>query len=284
MKKHFVLAGCVTLVVVCCLSAQNVRVPPAPGETNAAATKELRTPPEAGSPNPAQVAELVLANHILTTEGVLDAYGHVSVRSDRDSNHFLLASHLPAGVITAADIIEYDMDTKPVRNTGAIGYSERFIHGEIYKARPDVKAVVHLHSPDILPYTVTNVPLKPMIHMGGFLPQEMPMFEIRKAGGMTDMLIRSNELGRALAETLGMQTAALLRGHGAVVVADSLHVVVGRAYYMTVNARAETQALALGGGKVSNVTFLEPEEAAKTASQDGFERAWTYWKSKQEKK
>jgi ribulose-5-phosphate 4-epimerase/fuculose-1-phosphate aldolase len=282
MKTYFGLAGGGALLALACgLSAQNVRTPPAPGEVNAAATRNLRTPPIAGLPDPAQIAELVLANHLLTAEGVLDAYGHVSVRSERDSNHFLLARHLPAGVVTAADIIEYDMDTKPVRDTGAVGYSERFIHGEIYKARPDVKAVIHLHSPDILPYTVTNVPLRPMIHTAGFLPQEMPMFEIRKAGGMTDMLIRSNELGRTLAETLGTKTAALLRGHGAVVVADSLHVVAGRSYYMTINARAETQALALGGGKV---TFLDPEEAAKATNQDGYERAWIYWKSKNEKK
>ena len=156
-----------------------------------------------------------------------------------------------------------------------------FIHGEIYKVRPDVKAIVHLHSPDVMPYTVTKIPLKPMIHMAGFLPQQIPMFEIRKAGGMTDMLIRTNELGKALAETLGSQPVALLRGHGAVVVADSLHVVAGRSYYMTVNARTETQALMLSGGKV---TFLAPEEASKAAAQDGFERAWTYWKYKQENK
>ncbi|MEQ1885121.1 MAG: class II aldolase/adducin family protein [Bryobacteraceae bacterium] len=261
---------------------QAVRTPPDPGKTSASGN--MRTPPvppAADLPDPAQIEELVLANHILASEGVVDAYGHVSVRSNKDPNHFLLARHLPSGVVTAADILEYDMDTKPVRDPGATGYSERFIHGEIYKARPDVKAVVHLHSADILPYTVTKVPLKPMIHMAGFLPQEMPMFEIRKAGGMTDMLIRSNELGKALADTLGSKPAALLRGHGAVVVADSLHVLVGRAYYMSVNAKAETQALALGGGKV---TFLDPQEAEKAANQDGFERAWTYFKSKQERK
>lgn len=284
MKKHFGLAGGAMLLAVFCLAAQNVRTPPAPGEANPAATKNLRKPPVTGLPDPAQIAELVLANHILAAQSVLDAYGHVSVRSARDSNHFLLASHEPAGLITAAEILEYDLDTKPVRETGLVGYSERFIHGEIYKSRPDVKAIVHLHSGDVLPYTVTNVPLRPLIHMAGFLPQDLPVFEIRKAGGMTDMLIRSNELGHALAEALGSKSAVLLRGHGAVVVADNLHVVAGRSYYLMINARAETQALALGGGKLSNVTFLDPEEAAKTANQDGYERAWTYWKDQLEGK
>ena len=133
-----------------------------------------------GMPNPAQVAELVLANHILAAQGVVDAYGHVSVRDERNKDHFLLAQHLPASVITATDILEYDLDTKPVRDTTLIGYSERFIHGEIYKARPDVMAVIHFHAPDIIPFTVTNVPLRPMIHMAGFLPQDIPVFEIRK--------------------------------------------------------------------------------------------------------
>src|SRR6266852_6182653 len=182
----------------------------------------------AGQASKALIDELVLANRILSNEGVLDAYGHVSVRSDRDHNHFFLGRHLPAGVLTPADMIEYDLDTKPVVQSDYIGYSERFIHGEIYKA-----------------------------------------------GGVTDMLIRTNELGRALAQTLGDKPAALLRGHGAVVVGPSLHVVAGRSYYMNVNARELEQALLLGGGKV---TYLEREEALKAAPQDGFERAWELWK------
>jgi len=239
--------------------------------------QNVKAPPDPDAPSAAQVAELVLANHILANEGVIDAYGHVSVRSEKNPNHFLLARHLPGGVVTAADILEYDLNTKPVHETSVVGYSERFIHGEIYKVRPDVKAVIHFHSPDVIPFTVTNVPLRPMIHMAGFLPETTPVFEIRNAGGITDMLIRTNELGHALAMTLGDKPAVLMRGHGAVVVADSLHVAVGRAYYMGINARTELQALQLGAGKV---TFMEPEEAKKAAPQDGFERAWTYWRYK----
>jgi ribulose-5-phosphate 4-epimerase/fuculose-1-phosphate aldolase len=221
------------------------------------------------------VDELVIANHILANTGVLDAYGHVSVRDDRNPNHYLLARHMAAGLVTADDIIEYDLDSKAVNANESTGYTERFIHGNIYKARPDVMAVVHFHAPEVVPFGVTGVPLRPVFHMAAFLGEGVPVFEIRKAGGVTDMLIRNNALGHALAQTLADKPAVLLRGHGAVVVAPSLHVVVGRAYYMMVNARVEAQALQLGGG---HVTYLEQDEARKAAPQDGYERAWNLWK------
>jgi ribulose-5-phosphate 4-epimerase/fuculose-1-phosphate aldolase len=221
------------------------------------------------------IDELVTANHILANIGVLDAYGHVSVRDDRNPNHFLLARHMAAGLVTASDIIEYDFDSKAVNASESTGYTERFIHGNIYKARPDVMSVVHFHAPEVIPFGVMDIPLRPVFHMAAFLGEGVPVFEIRKAGGVTDMLIRNTALGQALAETLGNKPAALLRGHGAVVVAPSLHVVAGRAYYMTVNARVQAQAMQLSGGKV---TYLEQEEARKAAPQDGFERAWALWK------
>lgn len=223
------------------------------------------------------VEELVTANRILANEGVLDAYGHVSIRDPRNPNHFLLAKHMPAGLVTAEDIIEYDLDSKPVDPKQTEGYTERFIHGEIYRARPDVKAIVHTHAADLIPFSITTVPLRPISHMAGFLGAGVSRFEIREAGGVTDMLVRNPELGRALAKALADKPAALMRGHGAVVVADSLHVVVGRAYYMNMNARLLTQALQLGGGKV---TYMEHDEALKAGAQDGFERAWTYWKAR----
>jgi HCOMODA/2-hydroxy-3-carboxy-muconic semialdehyde decarboxylase len=251
----FVLA-----VAACTLAAQSGRT-----------AKAGAVPPSAAS----QIEELVLANHILTMNGVLDAYGHVSVRSARNPNHFYLSRHIPAGTVTAADIIEYDLDSKQVGGNPGTGYTERFIHGEIYRARPDVNAVVHCHSPELLPFSVTTVPLRPMIHMAAFLGGPVPVFEIRDAGGITDMLIRDPTLGRALAKTLGDNTAALLRGHGAVVVAPSLHVVAGRSYYMSVNAKAQQQAIQMGGEKV---TYLDPGEAQKALPQDGYERSWQLWK------
>jgi HCOMODA/2-hydroxy-3-carboxy-muconic semialdehyde decarboxylase len=230
---------------------------------------------EAPKSDAAQIDELVLANHILTMNGVLDAYGHVSVRSQRNPNHYFLARHVPAGVVTRTDIIEYDLDSKPVSGDPSAGYTERFIHGEIYRARPDVLAVVHCHPAELVAFSVSGVPLRPLIHTSAFLSDPVPVFEIRKVGGMTDMLIRNPELGHALAQTLGDKPAALLRGHGAVVVGESLHVVAGRSYFMVVNAKVQQQAMQMSGGKVN---YLEAEEARKSGTQDGFERAWQLWK------
>jgi HCOMODA/2-hydroxy-3-carboxy-muconic semialdehyde decarboxylase len=245
-----------------------------------AQTAKRKAPPSSGSS--ALVQELVLANHMLANEGVVDAYGHVSVRDPQNAGHFFLARHVAAGVVTAADIVEYDLDSNAVRGDSSGGYTERFIHGEIYKARPDVMAVVHCHSPELIPFGATSTPLRPIIHLAGFLGEGVPLFEIRKAGGMTDMLIRNPALGHALAQTLANKPAALMRGHGAVVVAPSLHVVVGRAYYMNLDARLQWQAILLGGK--NSVTYLDPEEANKSAGQDGFERAWDFWKHRAEAK
>jgi HCOMODA/2-hydroxy-3-carboxy-muconic semialdehyde decarboxylase len=228
----------------------------------------------------ALVEELVLANRILVEEGVLDAYGHVSVRDPQNPNHFLLARHIPAITVTAADIVEYDFEANPVDGTDAIGYSERFIHSEIYRARPDVMAIVHTHAPDLIPFTTTATPLRPMYHMAGFLGAGVPVFEIRNTGGMTDMLIRNGSLGKAVAQTLGAKPAVLLRGHGAVVAAPSLHVVAGWSYYMSLNARIQWQALLVG----TPVTYLDPEEAKKASMQDGYERFWESGKKKLEGK
>lgn len=224
---------------------------------------------------PNQIQELVLANHILANEGVLDAYGHVSVRSAQNPNHFFLARHIAAGTVTVADIIEYDLDSKPVHETGMAGYSERFIHGEIYKTRPDVKAIMHGHAPEIVTFSVLQTPLRPIAHMAAFLAGPVPVFDTRSATNSGEMLIRNNELGHALAQKLGTGPAVLLRGHGEVVVADSLHVVAGRAYYMNLNARELLQALMVPGSKV---TYIQPNEAAAMAAQDGYERAWDLWK------
>jgi HCOMODA/2-hydroxy-3-carboxy-muconic semialdehyde decarboxylase len=253
MRIRLIHLGCVLVAAAWSLPAQN-----------------------AAAPSKALIEELVIANRILANEGVVDAYGHVSIRDERNPGHYWLARHMAAGLVTAQDIVEYDLDSKPVSGDASTGYTERFIHGEIYRARPDVKAIVHCHSPDLIPFGVSNVQLLPVYHMAAFLGEGVPVFEIRKAGGVTDMLIRNPALGKALAETLGDKPAALMRGHGAVVVAASLHVVVGRAYYMNMNARLQQQAIQLGG----KVTYLETEEARKAAPQDGYERSWDFWKQR----
>src|SRR5437870_11176902 len=203
--------------------------------------------------NSPQIPDLVTANHILANEGVLDAYGHVSVRDEKNPSHYLMSRSMPPLFVQAGDIVEYDADSKPINDTRPL-FNERFIHGEIYRLRPDVKAVVHFHAPDVVAFSVGNIPLRPMVHMAGFIVPNIPIFDIRKSAGITDMLVRNNELGHSLAEAVGDKPLALLRGHGAVVVAPSVKLVTGRAYYTMVNAKAQAQAIALFGA--NNVMYL----------------------------
>jgi HCOMODA/2-hydroxy-3-carboxy-muconic semialdehyde decarboxylase len=234
----------------------------------------------AGPPDPQLLEDLVAANHILVDQGVLDGYGHVSARHDRDPSRFLMSRSLAPELVTAADVLEYGLDSEPVAAAGRTSYLERFIHGEIYRARPDVRAIVHSHSPSVIPFGATGAPLRPLYHMSAFLSGGVPVWDIgRAAGGATDMLVRTPALGHALAQALGARPVVLMRGHGAVVVGTSLPQVVFRSVYTEVNARLQAQAIALGGG---NVTYLSPEEAAKAegsiASTLG--RPWELWKRK----
>jgi HCOMODA/2-hydroxy-3-carboxy-muconic semialdehyde decarboxylase len=217
----------------------------------------------------------VTANHILVNEGVLDGYGHVSVRNPDNPNRYFLARAGAPGLVTAADIVEYDLDSNAISKTTSTSYTERFIHSEIYKARPEIMAVVHCHCSEVIPFANSGIPLQPMHHMGWFIGQGVPVFEIRKTGGETDMLIRTPALGKAVAEALDGKLAVLMRGHGAAIAATSLHLVVGMSYYLNLNARLQYQAMQLGGNKI---TYLDPEESKK-AAQD-YERSWDYWKYK----
>ncbi|MGQ9369102.1 class II aldolase/adducin family protein [Azospirillum sp. ST 5-10] len=223
------------------------------------------------------VEDLAAANRILYHRGVVDAFGHVSVRHDRAPDRFLLARNMAPGHVTAEDIMEFDLDGRPFDPRGRRVYLERFIHGEIFRARPDVVAVVHSHSPAVVPFSVVkSVPLQAMCHMGGFLASPVPVFEIRDvAGPATDLLIRDRPLGAALADALGGSPAVLMRGHGSTVVGRSLREAVFRAVYTEVNARLQSEALRLGP-----VTYLTPEEgAATTATNAGqIDRAWNLWR------
>ena len=157
---------------------------------------------------PKLIADLVVANHILFDQAVVDGFGHISVRSEINPNHYYLARSMAPSLVTAADIIEYDLDSNALDANGRASYLERFIHGEIYKLRPDVKAIVHSHSPAVIPFGVTGVPLKPLYHMSSFLGAGAPVFDIKKAAGETDMLIRNNKLGEDLAKALGDKSVA----------------------------------------------------------------------------
>jgi ribulose-5-phosphate 4-epimerase/fuculose-1-phosphate aldolase len=229
--------------------------------------------------DPALIEDLVAANRILYDQGVVDGFGHVSVRHDKRHDHFLLARSMAPGLVAAADIMEFDPDGAAVDPQGRTPYLERFIHSEIFKAHPLVMAVVHSHSPAVIPFGVVAVPLRPIYHMGGFLAPHVPVFEIRAAGGLaTDMLVRDPALGAALARTLGDSAVALLRGHGNVVVGGSIREVVFRAVYTEINARLATEALRLGQGQA---VFLNDAEAAAATATNRAQigRAWDLWKA-----
>jgi ribulose-5-phosphate 4-epimerase/fuculose-1-phosphate aldolase len=224
------------------------------------------------------IDDLVAANRILDREGVLDGFGHVRARHGTDPARFLLARSMAPGLVTVDDIIEFDVDGNAIDPRGRALYVERFIHSEIYKAHPEVEAVVHSHSPSIIPFGATAVPLRPIYHMSSFLGAGAPVFEIREAGGpATDMLIRSPELGAALAHRLGNSAVVLMRGHGNVVIGHSLQQVVFRAIYTEVNAKLQADALRLGQGQVE---FLNTEEAANATETNNnvLGRPWELWK------
>jgi HCOMODA/2-hydroxy-3-carboxy-muconic semialdehyde decarboxylase len=237
-----------------------------------------QVPVSGGPVDPQLIEDLVAANRILADQGVLDGWGHVSVRHPRDPNRYLLSRSRAPELVSTDDILEFDLDSNPVDAKGHSLYTERFIHGEIYKARPDVMAIVHTHAPALIPFSITKVQLKPVYHRSAFVSAGIPVFEIRARAGMTDMLIRDKALGRALADALGNHPAALMRGHGAVIVGPSIQRVVGRSIFLPLNATLQMQAAALGGP----VTYLDPEEAAKIEAREGFGlgRAWEAWKRK----
>jgi len=232
----------------------------------------------AGLVEPALIEDLVAASRILADQGVLDAFGHVSMRHPGDPGRFLMARSLAPALVTAADIVEHDLDGNGIDANGRGLFLERFIHGEVYRARPDVNAVVHSHSPAVIPFGAVQVPMRAMFHSAGFLAQGVPVFDIRKGFGMTDMLVRDSAIGKALAADLGDRPVVLMRGHGNVVVGASVPVAVFRAVYTEVNARLQIQAAMLGGP----ITFLAAEEGAKADNvhQQVVGRPWELWKRK----
>ncbi|WP_371421976.1 class II aldolase/adducin family protein [Tardiphaga sp.] len=255
------------LAIVFALSLQ-----PASAQTAA----QPPAPTSAGPVDPALMQDLVVANRVLTDLNVIDGFGHVSMRHPTDPNRYLMGRSVAPALVTADDIMEYDLDSNPVDAKGRASFLERFIHGEIYKARPDVKAIVHTHSPGIIPFSVSSTPLRPVFHLGAFLFPDVPVFEIRDSAGMSNMLVSNAQLGKALAMTLGDRSVALMRGHGSVVVAATIPMAVFRAHYSNVNAQLQSQALALGG----SVSYLLGEESQKTLGviDQIHGRAWDLWK------
>lgn len=234
-----------------------------------------QTAPATAGPVPAAaIEELVLANRILNDRGVLDAYGHVSIRHPANPNRYLMARAIAPGLVTAEDILEFDLDSNPVDRRGRSLFVERFIHGEVYKSRPQVNSVIHTHSMGVIPFSITQTPLRPVIHNASFLHVGVPVWEIREAGGTTNMLVRDGKLGQSLAAALGDKPVALMRGHGNVVVGPNVRVATARAIFTDENARMQAVALSFGGP----VNYISRGEGALRDSDPGDPaRAWDLW-------
>jgi len=228
--------------------------------------------------SPEAVQDLVDANHILFHLGVVDGFGHVSIRHPGDPGLFIISRSMAPALVNESDLMSIRLDGRPLSDDAPAPYLERFIHGEIYRARSDVLAVVHSHSAAVIPFgVVPGVPLRPVSHMGGFLGEGAPVFEIRNtAGPNSDMLVRNNELGAALAQTLGRHNIVLMRGHGSTVVGTlNVRQAVYRAVYAEMNARLQSEALRLG-----TPVYLTATEAAGAAqaNDNQQDRAWNLWK------
>lgn len=226
----------------------------------------------------ALIDDLVAASRILAQHEVLDAYGHVSARGDRRPERFVMSRALAPALVTAADLMELDADSEPRPGDKRKGFIERYIHGEIYRSRPEVMAIVHSHSASVIPFGVTRTRLRPVYHMGAFLWSGTPVFEIRNVRPENDLLVRDRSLGEALAGSLGGCSCVLMRGHGMTVVGESVPEAVFRAIYTEMNARLQLQARLLDGP----IEFLSDEEGrrATAANRGTLERPWELWKKK----
>jgi 3-hydroxy-2-methylpyridine-4,5-dicarboxylate 4-decarboxylase len=238
----------------------------------------------AGSPAvKAAVEELVVANHILYDQNAVDGYGHISIRNPNNPSTFFLARSVAPSVVTAADIMEFDMNGKALHGDARTAYGERFIHSGILRNRPDINSVIHGHAAPILPYGLTGSTLRPVYHMSAFLGEGAPIFEIRnfaKPNPNTDMFVSNTDLGDALSKTLGLQYFVLMRGHGYAAGADSIKKVVFRSIYAIQNASIQSEAMKMG-----TVQYLTPEEAK--ISQETIEktigRPWQLWSERVKK-
>ena len=227
--------------------------------------------------------DLVIAYRLLAEHGIIDAYGHISVRCPVNPNRFWMARSSPPELVIESDMMEFDMESQPIDAQGRHPVNERFIHGEVYKVRPEVMAVVHNHSPSVIPFCCTNTALRPIFHMSAFIGLGVPNWEIREALPGSDMLVRDTYLGASLAKKLGGHPAALMRGHGAVVVGESLQIAVGRSVYLEQNARMQYQAEMLAGPS-GEITFMDEQEVAANVVWQDYGRFWNLVRNKMLKK
>ena len=220
--------------------------------------------------------DLAAASRILTDQGVFDAAGHVSMRHPRDVERFLMSRSLAPALVTADDIMEFSLDCEACDARGRTPFIERFLHGEIYRKRPDVKAIAHGHCPSVIPFGLVATPMRATYHNAAFLAAGVPVFDIRDTFGATDIVISGSEKGAALAEALGDKSVLLLRAHGVVVVAPNLQAAVFRAVFTEISARVQLQAAVLGGP----IAALDAEEGRKADAINlaTVGRSWELWK------
>jgi len=220
--------------------------------------------------------EVVVANRILANERVVDAYGHVSVRHPLDPTRYLLSRSRAPELVERGDVIEFDLEGKAVSGDARPPYLERFIHGAIYETRPDVQAVVHAHADAVLPFTVSTVPLRPVVHMASFIGARLPVWDIRDRFGDTNLLVVNMAQGRDLAGSLGAERVVLMRGHGFTAAARSLQEVIRMAVYLPLNARVLAEALRLGEVKYLSRGEIDAHASMKPDDPSMY-RAWEYW-------
>jgi HCOMODA/2-hydroxy-3-carboxy-muconic semialdehyde decarboxylase len=225
---------------------------------------------------PGLIEDIVVGSRVLADFGVLDGFGHASARDPANPSHFLMSRSLAPALVSADDVMEFDPDGNPVDPRGRAVFLERFIHAEIYKARPDVMGIVHAHSPDVIPFSVSRTPLRPLYHNAAFLAAGVPVWDIAREFGATNMLVSNNGIGKSLAQALSDKSVVLMRGHGDVTVGPTVRVAVFRAYYTNVNARLQAQAIGLG----TDVSYLSAEEGAKADAVNltVLDRVWNLWK------
>jgi ribulose-5-phosphate 4-epimerase/fuculose-1-phosphate aldolase len=226
------------------------------------------------------IDDVVAANRILAHEGVVDAYGHVSMRHPHEPSRYLLSRSRSPELVERGDIATYMLDGTPVGDDRA-PYVERFIHGGIYEARPEINAVVHSHAEDVLPYTITDAPLRPLVHVASYIGANIPVWDIADRFGDTNLLVRNVDQGRDLAQRLGAEPVALMRGHGFAAAGRSLFEAVRIAIYLPLNARVHTIATIVGKGKMRPLS--DGEIAVRSASSPlapEAQRAWEYWKQR----
>jgi len=236
--------------------------------------------PAATDTNEARIEDLITASHILANEGILDSFGHTTVRSVTDLTHFFMPRAMPPALVARADIVELDLDCKPVTPNAPRLNGERYIHCEIYKARPDVQSVIHSHDLAVIPFGLTGTPLRPVVAQAGFLPKETPLFEVRDAYGPTaaerGVLVLNSALGKALATKLGNNPVVLMRGHGETVVGRSVREATVRALYTNIDARAQAAATPMG-----SIVALDDAELATNARENfDADRPWENYRQR----